>query len=75
LNFFPPRGANEVPPHCDRGFTVERIRMRKKMEEQLSLALEKVVAEAEKTDHIPSITTNEANPFPYQVPNLFAGLM
>jgi hypothetical protein len=49
--------------------------MRKKMEEQLSLALEKVVAEAEKTDHIPSITTNEANPFPYQVPNLFAGLM
>jgi len=37
------------------------------MEQQLFMALGKVVRLTQKTDHIPPITTNEANPFPYQV--------
>lgn len=37
------------------------------MEQNLAAALWKVVRATEKTDHIPPITTNEANPFPYQV--------
>lgn len=37
------------------------------MENQLSSALLKVVMLTQKTDHIPPITSNEANPFPYQV--------
>lgn len=37
------------------------------MESELSAALRKIVVLTQKTDHIPPITTNEANPFPYQV--------
>jgi len=38
------------------------------MEGQLLSALSEIVILTQKTDHIPPITTNEANPFPYQVP-------
>jgi autophagy-related protein 101 len=37
------------------------------MENQLASALLRIVVLTQKTDHIPPITTNEANPFPYQV--------
>ena len=37
------------------------------MERNLIDALRKIVVMTQKTDHIPPITTNEANPFPYQV--------
>lgn len=37
------------------------------MENQLASALRRIVVLTQKTDHIPPITTNEANPFPYQV--------
>ena len=45
----------------------ERLKARKTMRQQLAKALTTIVQETEKTDHIPPITTNEANPFPYQV--------
>jgi len=45
----------------------EKTERRTLMEEQLILALGKVVRLTQRTDHIPPITTNEANPFPYQV--------
>ena len=46
---------------------VDKQRARSVMENQLSSALRRIVALTQKTDHIPPITTNEANPFPYQV--------
>lgn len=49
---------------------VDKQRARSVMENQLSSALRRIVALTQKTDHIPPITTNEANPFPYQVFNL-----
>jgi hypothetical protein len=46
---------------------VDRQRARSVMENQLSSALRRIVVLTQKMDHIPPITTNEANPFPYQV--------
>jgi hypothetical protein len=46
---------------------VDRSKARTVMEGQLSSALRKIVLLTQRTDHIPPITTNEANPFPYQV--------
>ena len=46
---------------------VDKQRARSVMENQLSSALRRIVVLTQKTDHIPPITTNEANPFPYQV--------
>ena len=37
------------------------------MENQLASSLRQIVVLTQKTDHIPPITTNDANPFPYQV--------
>jgi len=45
----------------------EKTKARRIMENQLSAALLKIVMLTQKTDHIPPITTNEANPFPYQI--------
>jgi len=45
----------------------EKMERRTLMEQQLILGLGKVVRLTQRTDHIPPITTNEANPFPYQV--------
>jgi hypothetical protein len=46
---------------------IDRGRARRTMENQLASALLRIVVLTQKTDHIPPITTNEANPFPYQV--------
>jgi Autophagy-related protein 101 len=46
---------------------VDRSKARAVMEGQLTAALRKIVFLTQRTDHIPPITTNEANPFPYQV--------
>jgi len=45
----------------------DKQRARSVMENQLSSALRRIVVLTQKTDHIPPITTNEANPFPYQI--------
>jgi len=45
----------------------DRSKARIVMEGQLSSALRKIVLLTQRTDHIPPITTNEANPFPYQI--------
>jgi autophagy-related protein 101 len=43
-------------------FAVEKVKAQTIMEEQLASALWKIVVLTQKTDHIPPITTNEANP-------------
>jgi autophagy-related protein 101 len=70
-----------APARNDRGCQfntmsyLERVKARKTMEQQLAKASMVIVQETEKTDHIPPITTNEANPFPYQVYILDQGLI
>ncbi len=46
----------------------ERVKVRKAMETMLQrTALKIVTIVTRNTDHIPPITTSEANPFPYQI--------
>lgn len=53
---------------------IERLKAKRTMEQQLAAALLRIVEETQKTDHIPPITTNEANPFPYQVNTVYPTL-
>jgi hypothetical protein len=46
---------------------IDKLRARTVMENQLPSALRRIVVLTQRTDHIQPITTNEANPFPYQV--------
>lgn len=49
-------------------FSVERAKVRKAMEAMLLKAAMKIVTTVNREkDHIPPITTSEANPFPYQI--------
>lgn len=53
-----------VSPRTD----AERIKLRMSMEAQLQAAVLNIITIASmKKDHIPPITTNEANPFPYSI--------
>ena len=54
-------------PFCHILISIEKVKSRNMMESQLVSALQRIVILTQKTDHIPPITTNEANPFPYQV--------
>jgi len=48
--------------------TLERAKVRKAMEAMLLKAAMKIVTTVNREkDHIPPITTSEANPFPYQI--------
>jgi len=48
-------------------FHIDKQAARSMMENQLASSLRQIVVLTQKTDHIPPITTNDANPFPYQV--------
>jgi len=52
----------------DTGWFTERAKVRKAMEAMLLKAAMKIVTTVNREkDHIPPITTSEANPFPYQI--------
>jgi len=47
---------------------IERIKLRMSIETQLQATVLNIITTASmKKDHIPPITTNEANPFPYSI--------
>lgn len=49
-------------------YHIERIKLRMSIEAQLQAAVLDIISTVStKKDHIPPITTNEANPFPYSI--------
>ena len=62
------RREPDVPKAIVTNLKVERAKVRKAMEAMLLKAAMKIVTTVNREkDHIPPITTSEANPFPYQI--------
>lgn len=61
-----PTTSEEVP--TDFFFPPDRARARASLEHQLQKAVLEIITTASlRKDHIPPITTNDLNPFPYQI--------
>jgi autophagy-related protein 101 len=62
---FHPTASEEVPTDF---FPPDRARARASLEHQLQKAVLEIITTASlRKDHIPPITTNDLNPFPYQI--------